>query len=758
MLRPGTLDGRLLPTIACGRADPRSRFDECSYVSVFHFAEHTLVAEIFVAAERSFPFHLIVNVPKPARTDHDDRNDPPPDQQGKQNHSGQERWHESLAPRRERVPRRSPVGTAEPSKPVRGLIADRLWQPAADWVQKKIAAYSVIRTVSRPGKIPVDPVPVRRGDSADPAEKQRLWVFEPPITDGMASSAHSGPILTMRPAVWRQLLAALAVVCACACSLAAQPLATPGLPELVRTKHRTFAIPFRIPKSEDPDADAAPQKVVLNVSTDLGSSWQSAGEAAPTATSFTYRAETDGEYWFRLRALDKKGRSRGGEGPDIRVLVDAAGPRLAGRVWKGSDGEIVCRYAAADDSLRLESLKVEYRGPGDKTWKVVAAQAILARESPAHLVGEEIWWAGEKVETMTVKIAISDSSGNQTVKQLTLEPTDPQVDQVTLAKEIGVPPLPEQSVADGAAIADGFTTVSQPAARGPLPPHTAGGDWSAEAAGTWSDGQPQLPSGSIDGTNRSVLVRPANTSATPLLPRAESSQATQRQSLGDPGITQSSAGGSLEYRGRPLQLTKSRRFAWDYEIPAVRAAAGPLRAELWTTQDGGVTWQRTAVDNDGNSPIDVTLTAAGLYGVRLELVAEAGDESGGPRSGAAPEAWVGIDEEPPQVELVEISRDESAPLAALVIRYVVREPLIAPGAVRLLYSPNAEGPWATIADGVDNQGEHRWTPDRNVPAKVYVRVEAVDVAGNMGSATSPDPVSIATPRFGGKLGGLRPLP
>ncbi|MEX0671115.1 MAG: hypothetical protein WD060_11730, partial [Pirellulales bacterium] len=311
---------------------------------------------------------------------------------------------------------------------------------------------------------------------------------------------------------------------------------------------------------------------------------------------------------------------------------------------------------------------------------------------------------------------------------------------------------------DGAAIAGGFTTVSQPAARGPLPPHTAGGDWSAEAAGTWSDGQPQLPSGSIDGTSRSVLVRPANTSATPLLPRAESSHATQRQPLGDQGITQSNASGSLEYRGRPLQLTKSRRFAWDYEIPAVRATAGPLRAELWTTQDGGVTWQRTAVDKDGTSPIDVTLTAAGLYGVRLELVTAAGDESGGPRSGAAPDAWVGIDEEPPQVELVEISRDDSAPLAALVIRYVVREPLIAPGAVRLLYSPNAEGPWATIADGVDNQGEHRWTPDRNVPAKVYVRVEAVDVAGNMGSATSPDPVSIATPRFGGKLGGLRPLP
>ena len=112
----------------------------------------------------------------------------------------------------------------------------------------------------------------------------------------------------------------------------------------------------------------------------------------------------------------------------------------------------------------------------------------------------------------------------------------------------------------------------------------------------------------------------------------------------------------------------------------------------------------------------------------------------------------------PQVELVAVSRDDSTPAGALVIRYVVRDPLIAPRAVRVLYSPNAEGPWATIADGIDNQGEHRWTPDKAVPAKVHIRVEATDLAGNVGAAVSPNEISIAAPRFGGKLGGLRPLP
>jgi hypothetical protein len=74
----------------------------------------------------------------------------------------------------------------------------------------------------------------------------------------------------------------------------------------------------------------------------------------------------------------------------------------------------------------------------------------------------------------------------------------------------------------------------------------------------------------------------------------------------------------------------------------------------------------------------------------------------------------------------------------------------------LLYSPNAEGPWATIATGLANQGEHRWQPDRAVPARVHVRVEVSDAAGNVGSASSAEAITIAAPRVVGKLGGLRP--
>jgi len=568
-------------------------------------------------------------------------------------------------------------------------------------------------------------------------------------------------------------LVALAIAISAATRSPAETLPDAArLPPIARTNNRTFAIPFRLPKSQDPDVDATAQRVVLNVSKDLGATWAAAGEAAPTAGSFTYTADVDGEYWFRLRSIDRKSRSRGGEGPDIRVLVDAAGPRLAARLWKGPDGEIVCRYAAADDSLRLDSLVVEYRGKEDRGWKSVAADAVLARETPAHLVGETIWWAGEKVEQLVVRIAISDQAGNQTVRQFVLQPVDPQVDQTALAQELGVPPLPTQAVATDDPRATGLPT-SAPLDTGAPPAAQPAGTTSvlAPAAGAWpaevSRWGADAPAADQVTAAPAPQPPPRTPSAARLLPQADDTPARRSParpvSTSDPlaaaGITRPSAEGlPLEYRGRPLHLARSRRFAWDYEIPAGRRAAGPLRAELWTTRDGGLTWQRAAVDKDGRSPIDVELAEGGFYGVRLELVADVPDADAGPRSNAEPDAWVGIDEEPPHVELVGVDRDESTATDALVIRYAARDPLLASNSVRLLYSPNPEGPWATIAAAAANEGSHRWEPGKNVPARVFIRIEATDAAGNQAKAISDEAISVAPTRFGGRLGGLRVVP
>jgi len=531
------------------------------------------------------------------------------------------------------------------------------------------------------------------------------------------------------------------------------PPAPVQLPELVRTKQTVFSLPFRVAKPQA--ADRAATRVVLGVSRDLGATWQDAGTAAPSAGAITFRATTDGEYWFRFRAIDSQGRERGGEGPDLRVLVDAAAPRLVARVWRGGDGEIVCRYAAADDSIRLDSLDMSYRGKGDTEWKRIAAEGILARESPAHLVGEEIWWAGEKVESLTVRIAIADGSGNRTAKEFHLEASDPRVDQAALALELGVPALPASGASNAAlpTVEPGqLGRVDEPPAPPSDQPSPAPGGWAAEPATRFPSERPTASATTMASVDPpSVLLRPVSSSAAPtpvppltVRPLATGPEATPQRVASPPS----------EYRGKPLHIVNSRRFSWDYEIEE-RPDGAAVQVELWSTLDGGVTWQRAAIDQDASSPIDVSLPTVGLYGFRLEIVPVQPAGSPGPRSGAAPEGWIGVDDEPPQVELIGVDEVRAGGPAVVVIRYLSRDQLLVPGAVRLLYSPTADGPWATIAEGLAAQGEHRWQPDRVVPPRVFIRAEATDAAGNVGRVVTREAVSTTASRAVGKLGGVR---
>jgi hypothetical protein len=293
-------------------------------------------------------------------------------------------------------------------------------------------------------------------------------------------------------------------------------------------------------------------------------------------------------------------------------------------------------------------------------------------------------------------------------------------------------------------------------ARSPAGPRSPAG-WTAEPAAAWAAEQPRLPAGPTDrpGEAPSVLVRAPG--AAPALDPTRSRSLLTATGAAWPSTAGAGQSG-LEYRGKPLQLSRSRRFAWDYEVPAERPGKGPVRVELWSTRDGGLSWQKTAVDDDSVSPINVMLPSAGLYGFRLEMVPDGPEAGTGPRPGDVAESWIGIDDEAPHVELLEANRIAAGEGAGVVIRYTSRDQLPAPKTTRILFSPNAEGPWATVVGGIDNQGEYRWQPDRATPARVYVRIEVTDAAGNVGSATSAEPVTVTSSRIVGRLGGLRSLP
>lgn len=542
------------------------------------------------------------------------------------------------------------------------------------------------------------------------------------------------------------------------------------LPDPVRTNRSLFTIPFRL--EEPATADSTPRRVILAVSRDLGATWRDVDDVAPTAQQFTYRATTDGEYWFRLRAEDAQGRQRGGNGPDVRVILNAAGPRLAARAWLGPDGEVVCRFAAFDDTLDIASLRLEYRTTAEPNWQTIEAVGLLSREAPAHLVGEELWWAGDDPQGLTVRLTIQDESGNASTQHVTLQTSDPGVTQHQLAREIGAPPLPgsepvpEPPAAEDEALAMGAAApAATSAAKVPTPP------WQGVEAGWGSDGNasPRAGSGvaSVLTASRPQPVGPKTLETAPSLsipadvgPAFGLAPAADLRT--DAAVAEAATRSTPEgrvYKGKPLMLSSSRRFDWDYGVDAAAAGRPVGTVELWGTQDGGLTWQRVAVDDDRTSPIAVSLEQGGLVGFRLELAA-VGEQVQPPRSGDAPQCWVGIDEIAPVVSIHSVvSSSETSPTGeeVIAISYACDDPLIVPTGATLQFSPNPEGPWATVAAGLEASGRYLWSPGRNVPARAYLRIEAADAAGNVGFAVTPEPVSVGGGRPTGQLRMLRPL-
>ena len=56
-----------------------------------------------------------------------------------------------------------------------------------------------------------------------------------------------------------------------------------------------------------------------------------------------------------------------------------------------------------------------------------------------------------------------------------------------------------------------------------------------------------------------------------------------------------------------------------------------------------------------------------------------------------------------------------------------------------------DGPWTTIASGLENTGVYGWEMPKDLPYQFYVRVEAEDRAGNVGMCCTAEPIKVAMP-------------
>lgn len=181
---------------------------------------------------------------------------------------------------------------------------------------------------------------------------------------------------------WLALIAGALLASAQASEPTTEPTSN-VLPEPIATAEREFAIPFVV---ELLDRWGEPLSAVqLHVSEDHGRSWRLYEEAQPEQGSFAFRAMHDGEYWFLVRSVDRRGRIWP-EGPaqaELRVVVGnvhaqqhvTAGfpidrlpigerPRMVNTMSFELEYDVQSR-----DGAPIRRVELWWTGDGGRTWK-----------------------------------------------------------------------------------------------------------------------------------------------------------------------------------------------------------------------------------------------------------------------------------------------------------------------------------------------------------------------------------------------------
>src|SRR5690242_12931897 len=122
---------------------------------------------------------------------------------------------------------------------------------------------------------------------------------------------------------------------------------------------------FQIPINLDKDRRTEVRDLILYVSTDQGKTWKQQASAQPTEPAFSYWAQTDGEYWFKVCVLNQQNKQEPEDvyqAPvNLKVLVDTQKPELHVVSAERVGDEVVVRWEAKDANLDPSTLKMEYQ-------------------------------------------------------------------------------------------------------------------------------------------------------------------------------------------------------------------------------------------------------------------------------------------------------------------------------------------------------------------------------------------------------------
>lgn len=193
-----------------------------------------------------------------------------------------------------------------------------------------------------------------------------------------------------------------------------------------------------------------------------------------------------------------------------------------------------------------------------------------------------------------------------------------------------------------------------------------------------------------------------------------------------------------------ITLVNTKSIQLDYDIADV-GSSKVKSVEVWYTRDAGKSWFKTPKDAAPEPPYIIEVPAEGRYG--FTLIAHSGVGLGlpAPKSGDQPQVWVEVDTTKPTVNILGVEVGRGPDLGTLAVRWAASDPHMAASPITISYvdaTAGASGQWQPMTPApIPNEGRFTWRIPEGLPPQILVRVEAVDRAGNVGSADTQNPVS-----------------
>lgn len=533
-------------------------------------------------------------------------------------------------------------------------------------------------------------------------------------------------------------------------------------------------IPYQVNKNLPAAKDIA--EVQLLVSRTGFDNWLVLQSANSNVQGFSYHAPEDGDYYFALKHLDVKKKPLDGTQilPQLHLVIDTKPPVLSLVAQEEGSNQIAIRYEATDANLNPQSLLIEGRSPGGLWTNVPLGPSEVAENQ--HLIGVARWSLPSTSSdiadaTMEIRATVADSTGQRAHAQTTAF--------VRGAATITPPALPTSPLPGDSNIAAGETLVTSQ--KDPFQQTVrAAQDWplnnqSTEArqpALNHSSGPPPILNPYVTAKEEPVSRRtPARFAvdgsedvergelenfAPDLLSGNNSVQSAPIALPSTEGTEWSSAApANSQAKDAPL-LVNARTFDVEYELASV-GPGGVAKVQLWGTSDGGHTWQLFGTDPDNGSPARISVPTCGTFGFRIVVEGVNAPDAMPPQSGDNPELVVTVDLESPRAEIVAVEPGEANLADHLRIRWKADDDNLEARPVGLYYSSYPNGPWSTVAAGLENIGSYLWRIERHVPGRFYLKLEARDTAGNLTTYQTPEPVELNRQQPTGTIRGISPI-